>query len=705
MFANLLSIHHILKSPNDHLSAFFQLGLQYPERIFYEGIHGTVTYRELTRLTKERCEQQFLTAIASPHPAYFFADCLKALANGKLPLLLSHKYDDAYKTNLINTLGKVDDMPIGQHSMIGVFTSGTSGTPKAVLHGLDGLLWNVLGVLTRWQEELKWQDQFIPTFGLVLPWHHFGGFMVLLRAFVLNAKVIHVQMAEEFALHTHVDVASVVPTQINDILRALDIDTQSSVTSHFLVGGAKSGYLPSAKSHGLSLSLSYGLTETGGTVAATAFGEHTPARPYPYRSLEAHPHNQFTLSGPTLALGYFQNKIWHPFEGALLSPDYGVINQNDGSLTILGRRDGMIICGGENILPEEILATLSSQNAQYVLTAMPDERLGQIPVLFFSPSENMTTSKFIQQVNQDLQSLPSFKRPRKIIPFPPKHHIKGIKPSQDELAQWMIDYEKFRFEDWGNPAGAKILALHGFMGGPHDISQIALHLPEFHWIVPYLPGHGTPIGQFHNFEHGHELLLKWYQELYPQGPFSVLGYSMGGRLALGMVERLLHTDQIEMLQNLILLSTALGLDDEEKCRERRTQDANLALHFLHKEDKRHFLQTWYSGAMWGNLKARSIYSSLIEKRLATPHEEWSKSMLLFGQGNHQSFKQTLGMLSQQHKGCRCYCYGSLDSKYKKFAEDYRRAGFMTKEFPILGHALMEEAPESLGQFLQTVLRH
>ncbi|MEK6626880.1 MAG: thioesterase domain-containing protein, partial [Bdellovibrionota bacterium] len=339
---------------------------------------------------------------------------------------------------------------------------------------------------------------------------------------------------------------------------------------------------------------------------------------------------------------------------------------------------------------DEILGVLSpqiQQSADFTVAGLPDERLDSIPVLFFRPKSGQIslTSKFKQQISNDLQTLPSLQRPRKIIPFPPKHRLSGIKPAQEELRDWITDYERIRFEDWGNPSGKKILALHGFMGSPHDFYNLALQLPEFHWVVPYLPGHGTPIGQFDNFEHGCELLVKWYQDFFPHTSFSLMGYSMGGRIALGILERILKDEGIKLLDDLILLSTSLGLDDEEKCRTRRTQDqdASLQLHFSTEEEKRQFLQTWYSSSMWGTLNTKEFFSSLVEKRLGTPHDEWSKSMQLFGQGTHPNFKQTLKKLALYHHqttGRRCYCFGALDSKYKKFAEEYKTLGFTTKEF-------------------------
>ncbi|MEK6625365.1 MAG: hypothetical protein AABY86_10375, partial [Bdellovibrionota bacterium] len=147
MFANLLSIQKILRSQSDQLEAFLQLGLQHSERTFYEGPHGTVTYQELYRLTKECLNEKEgrYACLASHHPVHFFASFLKALTVEKCPLLFSHKNDVAYQTKLLSTIGTLSDITSESTNIIGVFTSGTGGTPKAVFHTLEGLLWNVLG--------------------------------------------------------------------------------------------------------------------------------------------------------------------------------------------------------------------------------------------------------------------------------------------------------------------------------------------------------------------------------------------------------------------------------------------------------------------------------------------------------------------------------------------------------------------------------
>ncbi len=700
MFLNLLSIRHFLRFESKNLlSNFMQVGFQRPERIFYEGPHGTVTYQELQQLVfaTKFPTSEFFAPVQSDHPAYFFAEFLATLQAARCPVLLSHKDGE------IHAFGPPSDIHFAG-PLMAVLTSGSTGMPKTVVHSLEGLLWNILGVLESWQKELNWDDDFVPTFGLVLPWHHFGGFTVLLRAFVLNAKVIHTTKAEDFALQTPVDVASVVPTQVRDMIQALG--SRPACTSHFLVGGAASEHLNELK--GLSLSLSYGLTETGGTVAATSFGIPGPALPYPYRKLRAHDNNEFAISGPTVALGYFQNKLWHAFPEeqngrVLIPPDLGTINPADGSLKILGRRDQIIICGGENIAPEEILRALSPQlrkSTEFLIVGLPDERLGHIAVLFFRPLDQTLNSKRRQNIVDELQVLPSFKRPRKILPLPPQSKWKGIKPSYQELVRWTATYEELHFEEWGNPTGPKILALHGFMGAPQDFLSLASNFPSFHWIVPYLPGHGTAIAGFQDFHQGCDKISDWWQQLYPSTPFSILGYSMGGRIGLGLVQSMLKNNSIQGLKNLLLISAGLGVDDEIKRRERRHKDESLPLNFETLESKRSYLNEWYRLPMWGKLNTQKFYPSLLEKRLALKHDEWHQAICRFGQGTHGNFKKNLAALVQQHECKIIYCYGELDFTYKKWAEEYQSLGIASYEGRGHGHALLEEGCE----FLSDVIR-
>ena len=151
------------------------------------------------------------------------------------------------------------------------------GTPKAVFHTLEGLLWNVLGVLERWQEELKWSDDFILSLRIsfaLAPFRWFHGSV---------ARLCTQCQSDPCRSGGRIGSADNGPCSFGcpDPNQRYRTSTQVTIFGTFcdveLFGRRcrfqTHTYSPIAR---LSLSISYGLTETGGTVSATAFGEHSP---------------------------------------------------------------------------------------------------------------------------------------------------------------------------------------------------------------------------------------------------------------------------------------------------------------------------------------------------------------------------------------------------------------------------------------------
>ena len=62
---------------------------------------------------------------------------------------------------------------------------------------------------------------------------------------------------------------------------------------------------------------------------------------------------------------------------------------DEGYLTVIGRRDNRFFSGGETIHPEEIERTLTDHDGveQAVVVPIPDEEFGQRCVAFVQPRE------------------------------------------------------------------------------------------------------------------------------------------------------------------------------------------------------------------------------------------------------------------------------------------------------------------------------
>lgn len=119
--------------------------------------------------------------------------------------------------------------------------------------------------------------------------------------------------------------------------------------------------------------------------------------------------------------------------------------------------------------------------------------------------------------------------------------------------------------------GIPLVFLHGFLGTSADWESVCSHLPECHCIGFDLPGHGkSPFME--NFD-------------IPLSQFHLIGYSMGGRLALRIPK--------EKVASLTLLSTHPGLKTEEEKQERLKRDTEWAK-LLFELSIEEFLKRWYN---------------------------------------------------------------------------------------------------------------
>lgn len=129
--------------------------------------------------------------------------------------------------------------------------------------------------------------------------------------------------------------------------------------------------------------------------------------------------------------------------------------------------------------------------------------------------------------------------------------------------------------------GVPLLTLHGFTGDCSAMSLISKPLSEICSVISVdLPGHGNNAKDLQphlfNFEDTLAALID-VMEFHNQQEFNVLGYSMGGRLALGLA--IMYPNRIK---NTILIGATAGIADENQRAARRRSDDRLADEILEK---------------------------------------------------------------------------------------------------------------------------
>jgi o-succinylbenzoate---CoA ligase len=249
----------------------------------------------------------------------------------------------------------------GESALV-LFTSGSTGLPKAVGLSAPALVASATASLTRLHAPAK------ASWSLLLPLHHIAGVQVLLRALINGGAV--------GSIDDQVDFTSIVPTQLQRALHGDDsLKVHLQGCRAVLVGGAA---LPDAlkreaKTAGINVVTTYGMTETAGGCVYDGI-------PLDGVEIGFDPEGQINITGPMIALGYLNDRDESArlFRGGTFQTmDVGVMK--DGRLDVSGRSDAVINSGGEKISLEAVETTLREHPMviDAIATGAPDEVWGE----------------------------------------------------------------------------------------------------------------------------------------------------------------------------------------------------------------------------------------------------------------------------------------------------------------------------------------
>lgn len=222
---------------------------------------------------------------------------------------------------------------------------------------------------------------------LCLPLHHVGGLSVLWRSLKVGGSVALGPFdagLERLIARARPTIASLVPTMLS---RVLDRDPSLISDMRFvLVGG---GALPEALvsragRRSVAVLSTYGMTEATSQIATSLPDDRT--RLFPLDGVVVGTvaddgtaalvgeRGRITIDGPTVTPGFIGEP---PRQGPYITNDVGIIDA-DGSLTVVGRMDDIVISGGENISLGAIAGAVSSFEGVSVAVAVgvPDHEWG-----------------------------------------------------------------------------------------------------------------------------------------------------------------------------------------------------------------------------------------------------------------------------------------------------------------------------------------
>ena len=236
-----------------------------------------------------------------------------------------------------------------------------------------------------------------------------------------------------------------------------------------------------------------------------------------------------------------------------------------------------------------------------------------------------------------------------------------------------------------------VLLLHGFLGRGADWDAVRVHLPAA-WDVraPDLPGHGATVGLRPDAYTMDGAAARLADAL--DGPADVVGYSMGGRLALHLA-----VTRPEAVRRLVLVGASPGLRTEAERAARRALDAARAAEIA--ADLPGFVDRWSRMPLFDLSDA--LRQRLTADRIAhNAAAELGRSLVGMGTGAQPSHWADLAGISAPALAVA----GVRDAKFVRLAAAMAEAGgFAAATVPGAGHLVPAEAPAALARLLTDFL--
>ena len=322
------------------------------------------------------------------------------------------------------------------------FTSGTTGTPKAVLLSHTSLTCTALMEMAH--HYIKQTDGFLmmpPMYHLAIG--HLVGVLIVGGRTVLLTEKISPQFVLETISNEHIsDVFLLVPWAL-DILDALDkgevrkedYDLSAWRLTHMGAQAIPPSVIQRIKDHfpNMQYDTTYGLSESAGPGVTDLGIENErkvgaigrPGILWDVRIVDERGVDvqrgevgELVAKGNGVMLEYYKNPELTAQtiqNGWLYTGDLAKMDE-EGFIYLVDRKKDLVICGGENIYPLEVEEVIQRHPKVHDVAVIgtPDRRLGEIVAAIIQPvsGENLTESEVEAFCEENL---PRYKRPRRII--------------------------------------------------------------------------------------------------------------------------------------------------------------------------------------------------------------------------------------------------------------------------------------------------
>ncbi len=299
-----------------------------------------------------------------------------------------------------------------------MYTSGTTGLPKGVMHSHSTVMWAMLTIAAT--ADMRYKDRYL----LSLPMFHVGALTPVIGCIYKGStlvllKAFDPKLSWELIGSERITTTLMVPAMLQFMLATYKPDEHDASTLRWVMSGAAPVPVTLIRAYeamGIEIHQVYGLTESGGPaclitaddalVRAGSTGRsffHTDVKIANHDGIEVarDTPGEVLVRGPHIMIGYWNRPEATADtikDGWLYTGDIATMD-SDGFVTIMDRAKDMLISGGENIYPAELENVVlgNPKVADAAIIGVPSAKWGESPLaIVVKKDDSLTEAEVIE---------------------------------------------------------------------------------------------------------------------------------------------------------------------------------------------------------------------------------------------------------------------------------------------------------------------
>ena len=243
-------------------------------------------------------------------------------------------------------------------------------------------------------------------------------------------------------------------------------------------------------------------------------------------------------------------------------------------------------------------------------------------------------------------------------------------------------------------SGTPLLLIHGFTGSHKSFDKISNFLKIYFKVITIdMIGHGKSMDyKKENYSFDQSIQdISSILESQSLKKINILGYSLGGRLAMQFVNK-----NPNKINKLIICSASNGIKNKKERENRIISDSKI-INLLENYPLDHFVNYWQNLKLWQSEKRLDIKKIIQLRKIRLTQNKIGLALSLSNQG--QGVQEYLGDQLRSIKANTLIMFGEKDKKYKEISKEIHNLIENSKleMVPNSGHNIILENPIFISQ--------